>query len=37
MIALDADEIVMSEHSVLGSIDPKLGDTPGSSLIKTGR
>ena len=25
----------MSEHSVLGSIDPKLGDTPGSSLIKT--
>jgi ClpP class serine protease len=34
LIALAADEIVMSEHSVLGPIDPQLGDSPAASLIK---
>ena len=34
LIALAADEIVMCEHSVLGPIDPQLGNSPAASLIK---
>jgi ClpP class serine protease len=34
LIALAADEIVMSEHSILGPIDPQLGDSPAASLIE---
>lgn len=34
LIALAADEIVMCEHSVLGPIDPQLGQWPAASLIK---
>src|SRR6202041_2147069 len=34
LIALSADEIVMCKHSVLGPIDPQLGDSPAASLIK---
>jgi ClpP class serine protease len=34
LIALGADEIVMSRHSVLGPIDPQLGQMPAASLIK---
>jgi ClpP class serine protease len=34
LIALAADEIVMCEHSVLGPVDPQLGELPAASLIK---
>src|SRR3979409_2045684 len=34
LIALAADEIVMCEHSVLGPIDPQLGDYPAASILK---
>src|ERR1700732_4039097 len=34
LIALAADEIVMCEHSVLGPVDPQLGEFPAASLIK---
>lgn len=34
LIALAADEIVMCEHSVLGPIDPQLGQSPAASLLK---
>jgi len=34
LIALAADEIVMSKHAVLGPIDPQLGQSPAASLIK---
>jgi ClpP class serine protease len=34
LIALAADEIVMCSHSVLGPIDPQLGQAPAASLIK---
>jgi ClpP class serine protease len=34
LIALAADEIVMCKHSVLGPIDPQLGQSPAVSLIK---
>jgi len=34
LIALAADEIVMSPHAVLGPIDPQLGEYPAASLIK---
>ena len=34
LIALAADEIVMCKHSVLGAIDPQLGEFPAASLIK---
>jgi ClpP class serine protease len=34
LIALAADEIVMCAHSVLGPIDPQLGQTPAASLLK---
>jgi ClpP class serine protease len=33
LIALAADEIVMCKHSVLGPIDPQLGQSPAVSLI----
>ncbi len=34
LIALAADEIVMCRHSVLGPIDPQLGELPAASLLK---
>ena len=34
LIALAADEIVMSENSVLGPVDPQLGEFPAASLLK---
>ena len=34
LIALAADEIVMCRHSVLGAIDPQLGQSPAASLLK---
>jgi len=34
LIALAADEIVMCKHSVLGPIDPQLGQFPAVSVIK---
>lgn len=34
LIALAANEIVMCEHSVLGPIDPQLGQSPAASLLK---
>jgi ClpP class serine protease len=34
LIALAADEIVMCRHSVLGPIDPQLGQSPAASLLK---
>ena len=34
LIALAADEIVMCKHSVLGPIDPQLGDSPAASMLK---
>ena len=34
LIALAADEIIMSKHAVLGPIDPQLGQSPAASLIK---
>jgi len=34
LIALAADEIVMCRHSVLGPIDPQLGQYPAASFIK---
>lgn len=34
LIALAADEIVMCRHSVLGPIDPQIGQMPAASLLK---
>src|ERR1700680_3628199 len=34
LIPLAADEIVMCSHSVLGPIDPQIGQSPAASLIK---
>src|SRR5580693_9832733 len=34
LIALAANEIVMSEHAVLGPVDPQLGTSPAASLLK---
>ncbi len=34
LIALAADEIVMSEHAVLGPVDPQLGQQPAASVLK---
>src|ERR1700716_819269 len=34
LIALAADEIVMCTHSVLGPVDPQVGQSPAASLIK---
>src|SRR5258707_4100268 len=33
LVALAADEIIMSKHAVLGPIDPPLGQSPAASLI----
>jgi ClpP class serine protease len=37
LIALAANEIVMSEHAVLGPVDPQLGQYPAASIIKVVR
>src|SRR6266404_229351 len=37
LIALAANEIVMSEHAVLGPVDPQLGQSPAASIIKVVR
>ena len=37
LIALAANEIVMSEHAVLGPVDPQLGQYPATSIIKVVR
>ncbi|HEY2526507.1 MAG TPA: ATP-dependent Clp protease proteolytic subunit [Xanthobacteraceae bacterium] len=34
LIALAADEIIMSRHAVLGPIDPQIGQSPAVSLIR---
>ena len=34
LLALAADEIVMSPHAVLGPVDPQLGQVPAASLLK---
>jgi ClpP class serine protease len=34
LIALSADEIVMTPHSVLGPVDPQVGQYPAASLLK---
>jgi ClpP class serine protease len=34
LIALAADEIVMSRYAVLGPVDPQLGTSPAASLLK---
>jgi len=34
LIALAADEIVMSPHAVLGPVDPQLGQSPAASILK---
>jgi ClpP class serine protease len=34
LIALAADEIVMSSHAVLGPVDPQLGQYPAASLLR---
>jgi ClpP class serine protease len=34
LIALAADEIVMSGHAVLGTLDPQVGEYPAASLLK---
>jgi ClpP class serine protease len=37
LIALAADEIVMSEYSVLGPVDPQFGEYPAASILKVAR
>ena len=34
LISLAADEIIMSDHAVLGPVDPQLGQYPAASLLK---
>jgi ClpP class serine protease len=34
LIALAADEIVMSEYAVIGPVDPQLGQYPAASILK---
>src|SRR3984893_1024261 len=34
LIALAANEIVMCEHSVLGPVDPQLGEFPAASIVR---
>jgi ClpP class serine protease len=34
LIALAADEIVMSEHAVLGPVDPQIGTAPAASILR---
>src|SRR3982074_968684 len=36
LIALAADEIIMSPHAVLGPVDPQPGQFPAASLLKVG-
>jgi ClpP class serine protease len=35
LIALAADEIVMCKHSVLGPLDPQIGQLPAASILRT--
>jgi ClpP class serine protease len=37
LIALAADEIVLSEHAVLGPIDPQIGGLPAASVVRVAR
>src|SRR5882762_9643088 len=37
LIALAANEIVMSEHAVMGPVDPQLGQHPAASILKVVR
>jgi ClpP class serine protease len=37
LIALAADEIVMSSHAMLGPVDPQIGEYPAASLVKVVR
>jgi ClpP class serine protease len=37
LIALAADEIVMSEYAVLGPVDPQLGEYPAASILNAAR
>src|SRR3979411_2530823 len=37
LIALAANEIVMSEYAVLGPVDPQLGEYPAASILKAVR
>ena len=37
LIALAADEIVMSDHAVLGPIDPQIGGLPAASIVKVAK
>jgi ClpP class serine protease len=34
LISLAANEIIMSEHAVLGPVDPQLGEYPAASIVK---
>ncbi|MBT8471835.1 MAG: hypothetical protein KJN99_04470, partial [Marinicaulis sp.] len=34
LIALSADEIILSEHAVLGPIDPQIGGLPAASVVR---
>lgn len=34
LIALAADEIIMSEHAVLGPVDPQIGTYPAASILR---
>src|SRR5712672_4414107 len=34
LLALAADEIIMSRYAVLGPVDPQLGDMPAASILK---
>src|SRR6202162_4760804 len=34
LIALAADDIIMSQHAVLGPIDPQIGQSPAASLVR---
>ena len=34
LIALAADEVIMSEHAVLGPVDPQIGNYPAASLLR---
>jgi len=37
LLALAADEIVMSEYAVLGPVDPQLDEYPAASILKAAR
>ena len=37
LVALAADEVIMCEHSVLGPVDPQIGQMPAVSILKTVR